>query len=172
MDDYASHLLTLVHAVQQPIGRPQFTAVSVRHENTGRDPVPLQTTPGRGHTDPTELAAITAWRRPDANDAYLLGALKVHGASTARIDLLAIWDDPVDDLSQPKWRTMHHAAPVDELPLPRVTDTYLDAPARLIRNLDTSATTIPSTTKSYSCAPAITRPGKIMALITRHRVTC
>lgn len=122
------HLLVLVHAVQQPIGRPEFTAAAVHHEPSDRDPVPLQTTPGRGRTDPTELASITAWRRPDSNDAYLLGALKIHGASTSRLDLLATWDDPVDDLSQAKWTTTHHAAPVDELPLPTINDAYLDAP--------------------------------------------
>jgi hypothetical protein len=122
------HLLTLVHAVQQPIGRPEFTAAAVHHETTARDPVPLQTTPGRGHTDPTELAPITAWRRPNSNDAYLLGSLRIHGASTARVDLLASWDDPMDDLSLTKWTTTHHAAPVDELPLPTLNDVYLDAP--------------------------------------------
>lgn len=122
------HLLTLVHAVQQPIGRPEFTAAPVHHEPTKSDPAPLLTTPGRGHTDPTELASITAWRRPDSNDAYLLGALKIHGASTARVDLLATWDDPVDDLSQTKWTTTHHAAPADEFPLPTLNDVYLDAP--------------------------------------------
>ena len=122
------HLLTLVHAVQQPIGRPEFTAAPVHHENAPFDPVQLQTTPGRGQADPTELAAITAWRRPNANDAYLLGALKIHGASTARIDLLATWDDPVDDLAQAKWTTTHHVAPVDELPLPTLNDVYLEAP--------------------------------------------
>ncbi|MEP7343746.1 MAG: hypothetical protein ABI877_00705 [Gemmatimonadaceae bacterium] len=120
------HLLTLVHAVQQPIGRPEFTAAPVHHEPPSNPS--LLTTPGRGRTDPTELASITAWRRPDANDVYLLGALKVHGASTARVDMLATWDDPVDDLSQPKWTTTHHAAPVDELPLPTPNDGYLDAP--------------------------------------------
>ena len=122
------HLLTLVHAVQQPIGRPEFTAAEVHHEKTDRDPVPLQTTPGRGQTDPTELAAITAWRRLNATDAYLLGALKIHGASTGRVDLLAMWDDPLDDLSQTKPTTTHHAAPVEELPLPALNNDYLDAP--------------------------------------------
>jgi hypothetical protein len=122
------HLLTLVHAVQQPIGQPEFIAAPVHHDLTNRHPAPLLTTPGRGQTDPTELASITAWRRPDSNEAYLLGALKIHGASTARIDLLATWDDPVDDLSQTKWTTMHQAAPVDELPLPTLNDVYLDAP--------------------------------------------
>jgi hypothetical protein len=122
------HLLVLVHAVQQPIGRPEFTAAAVHHEKTDRDLVPLQTTPGRGLSDPTELAPITAWRRPNSNDAYLLGALKIHGASTARVDLLASWDDPVDDLSLTEWTMTHHAASVDELPLPTLNDVYLDAP--------------------------------------------
>ena len=122
------HLLTLVHAVQQPIGRPEFTAAAVHHENMKLDPGTLQTTPGRGQTDPTELASITAWRRPNSNEACLLGALKIHGASTARVDLLAMWDDPVDDLTKPKWETTHRAAPVDELPLPTLNDFYLDAP--------------------------------------------
>ncbi|MEO7954969.1 MAG: hypothetical protein ABIR35_12900, partial [Polaromonas sp.] len=122
------HLLTLVHAVQQPIGRPEFTAATVQHEKTDRDPEPLQTMPGRGSGDPNELATITAWRRLNSSDAYLLGALKIHGASSARVDLLATWDDPVDDPSLAKWTTTHHAAPVDELPLPTLTDGYLEAP--------------------------------------------
>ncbi|GAC1541006.1 MAG: hypothetical protein NVS2B17_17880 [Candidatus Velthaea sp.] len=121
-------LLTLVHAVQQPIGRPEFTAAAVHHEKTAFDPIPLQTAPGRGQADPTELAGITAWRRPDSNEAYLLGALQIHGASTARIDLRATWDDPVDDVAQPKWSTTHRAAPVEELPLPTLDDVYLEAP--------------------------------------------
>lgn len=123
-------LLTLVHAVQQPIGRPEWTGAAVHHEKVEPfvDPDPLQTTPGRGQTDPTELASVTAWRRPNSNEAYLLGALKIHGGSTARVDLLATWDDPVDDLSQTKWTTMRHAAPVEELPLPTLNDDYVDAP--------------------------------------------
>ena len=121
------YLLTLVHAVQQPIGRPEFTAAAVHHERDGGS-VPLQTTPGRGHTDSTELAAITAWRQPNANDAYLLGALKVHGASTARIDILSVWSDPVDDLSQTKWSRVDRSAAVEDVPLPVPIDGYLDAP--------------------------------------------
>ena len=125
------HLITLVHAVQQPIGRPEFTAAEVHHEGSFTDPVSLQTTPGRGQTDPAELAAITAWRRPDSTDAYLLGALKIHGASTARVDLRAEWDDPLDDplqdASKAKYILIHRAAPVEELPLPTLIDDYLDA---------------------------------------------
>jgi hypothetical protein len=60
-----------------------------------------------------------------------MGALKIHGASTSRVDLLATWDDPIDDVLLDKLTTKHHAGPLDELPLPTLTDGYLhvtDAP--------------------------------------------
>ncbi len=121
-------LLTLVHAVQQPVGRPEFTALDVEHDaERSTDDEPLQTEPIAGRRDPTELAPITAWRRPGATDAYLMGALRLHGASTARVDLLASWDDPVDDLSQPAWTSAHHEAHADELPLADLREWYLTA---------------------------------------------
>jgi hypothetical protein len=123
-------LLTLVHAVQQPLGRPAFTALNIVRQNGDTDSVALQTAPDRGRRDPTELAPITAWRRLGATEAYLLGALKIHGASTARVDLLAAWDDPVDDLSQQKPDVVHHTAPVDELALPSISEDYLVAPGK------------------------------------------
>jgi hypothetical protein len=123
-------LLTLVHAVQQPLGRPAFMALNIVRQNGGADSDALQTAPDRGRRDPTELAPITAWRRPGATEAYLLGALKIHGVSTARVDLLAAWDDPVDDLSQPKPDVVHHTAPVDELALPSILEGYLLAPGK------------------------------------------
>jgi hypothetical protein len=103
-------LLTLVHAVQQPIGIPTFTAIPVQHEpyhELRPDHSVLQTTPEIGvfrssrtktAPNPIELNAITAWRRPGSTDAYLLGGLNIHVASTAKVDLLAEWDDPVDDI--------------------------------------------------------------------------
>jgi hypothetical protein len=111
------HLVTLVHATQQPIGRPEFTALHISHA-TKVDRETLQTAPDRGPTDPTQLAPITAWRRLGSTEAYLLGALKIHGASTAKVDLRAEWNDPVDDTSKPKWERVHFSAPADELPLP------------------------------------------------------
>jgi hypothetical protein len=121
-------LLTLVHAVQQPIGKPAFVALNVDHQDQNWNQNPLQTTSIVGRTDPTELAPITAWRRPGATDAFLLGALRVHGASTARIDLQATWVDPIDDLLQSKWTTASNAAHVDEIPLPELEEGYLRAP--------------------------------------------
>src|SRR5207302_4843397 len=87
-------VLTLVHAVQQPIGRPAFQPLDVTHADPPWVSTPLQTAPILGRDDPAELAPITAWRLPGAADAFLVGALRVHGASTAKIDLQAAWDEP------------------------------------------------------------------------------
>ncbi|MCU1265340.1 MAG: putative Outer rane channel [Acidobacteria bacterium] len=118
-------LLTLVHAVQQPIGRPEFTALHVEHQQVHGSP--LETAPNRGVSDPTELAPITAWRRPGATDAYLTGALKVHGAGTARIDIMAAFDDPVDDGVSATLGTVHRTATADELSLAGLNEDYLYA---------------------------------------------
>jgi hypothetical protein len=122
-------LLTLVHAVQQPLGRPGFRAIDLEHDPAlaAHGHVPVQTAPTRGPADPSELAPVRAWRRLDSTDAYLVGALGVHGASTARVDLVAEWDDPVDDPSEPAPTTVHAAGPVDELPLPAPREEFLFA---------------------------------------------
>lgn len=136
-------LLNLVHAVQQPIGRPEFTALSVQHEpyNEVRpDPANLQTAPEVAiaispsyslniESNPTELNAISAWRRLGSTDAYLLGGLHIHAASTSRVDILAEWDDPIDDLNIKHLQFekledlhQHHASPVDEVPINRLNN--------------------------------------------------
>ena len=120
-------LVTLVHAVQQPIGRPAFAALNVEHEHDPDDLNPLQTSPTAGSTDATELAPITAWRRLGATDAFLMGALHVHGASTGTVDLFATWDDPIDDVTEAAWAAVSRAAHVDTLPLPDLRERYLEA---------------------------------------------
>ncbi len=129
-------LLHLVHAVQQPIGTPTFTAISVQHSpypapysESRPDPKSLQTQPESVPTAETELSPITAWRLIGATDAYLLGGLQVHGASTAKVDILAEWDDPMDDVTiQPltiervEDLNRHYAAPVDEVPIHTLTE--------------------------------------------------
>jgi hypothetical protein len=134
-------LLTLVNAVQQPIGRPEFAALDVEHDpEKGFDPDPLQTKPVSGRPDPTELAPITAWRRPGSTDAYLMGALRVHGASTVRVDLSASWDDVVDDPvgdpeNQKSRVIVHRETSVDELPLPDLIERELLASGRDFRRV-------------------------------------
>lgn len=124
------HLLTLVHAVQQPIGVPQFGRLDGQIDpNQGT----LQTEPEKAPTAETELALITAWRKLGGTDAFLHGALQVHGASTAKVDVHATWTDPVDPLvpdatgviSDPG--EQRFAAHVDEIPLRVVREGFLEA---------------------------------------------
>ncbi|HMT22063.1 MAG TPA: hypothetical protein PKE20_12605, partial [Promineifilum sp.] len=121
-------LLTLVHAVQQPIGRPRFMPLNVDHDDDLGDADPLHTAPVRDRQDPVELAPITAWRRLGSTDAYLMGALAVHGAGSAQIDLHAAWAEPVDDPAQPTWQMVERAAHVETIPLPSLREDYLRAP--------------------------------------------
>ncbi|MGH8158950.1 MAG: hypothetical protein ACREPQ_12585 [Rhodanobacter sp.] len=118
------HLVTQVHAVQQPIGTPAFAALQVNHQ-TSPYTVELQTAPIASRADPTELAPITAWRMPGATDAYLHGALKIHGASTQQVSLLCSWDDPLDDPADSAPKMTHHASPVDEIQLAGTDEGYL-----------------------------------------------
>jgi hypothetical protein len=125
-------LLTLVHAVQQPLGGPAFVALDIAHPEAGPTEV-LQTAPISGRTDPTELATITAWRAFGAPDAYLIGGLKVHGASTAKIDIAASWTEPVDDPSQPAPTTAQRHEHVEEIKLVTLSEGYIAADAQNTR---------------------------------------
>jgi hypothetical protein len=118
------HLLTLVHAVQQPIGHPSFIQLNVQHHPPDHAPdSELQSEDMTGPTRDTALSTLSGWRTPKAIDAYLIGGLQVHGASTAKIDILAEWDDPVDDGMTPPTRSLQktHA---DERPGRRLLQTH------------------------------------------------
>lgn len=102
-------LLTLVSAVQQPIGHPRFKALSVQRPkpSTVLRPLSLRNREfesGGEFYDPTpeQMEPISAWREPGALDAYLIGALRVHGQSTARVDLFAQWEEWIDDPARPE----------------------------------------------------------------------
>lgn len=129
-------LLTVVHAVQQPLGVPRFAALNVDHQDDlSWNPDPLRTAATRDQDSPVDMAPVTAWRRPAATEAYLLGALKVHAPSTAQIDLEAAWDEPRDDVSQPDWQMAHRTAHVETIPLPSLEEGYLLAPEKGFRNV-------------------------------------
>ncbi len=127
-------LLTLVHAVQQPIGRPAFAALNVLH-NDPTGSYSLQPDRLRGRTDPQELTPVTAWRRLHETSSYLMGAIRIHGASTAKVDVRAEWVDPVDIPSEPAPRESLFQSPVDELPIPRPREGYLVAPGKAKRRV-------------------------------------
>lgn len=128
-------VLTLVHAVQQPLGRPQFAALNVDHEDVGFNPNPLQTGRLRGRTDPEELSAVTAWRRPGETSAVLLGAIRIHGASTAKVEVMAEWTDPTDVVGTDAPGETLSRAPVDELPLSQAVEGYLLAKGAAFRQV-------------------------------------
>jgi len=117
------HLLTLVHAVQQPIGRPKFIQLDAQHHPLGTDSK-LQPEDMSGPTRATALDTLTGWRAPNALDAFIMGALKIHGASTAKVDLIAEWEDRIDDGVNPLSR-LHQQTHADEIPLPDLDDGYL-----------------------------------------------
>jgi hypothetical protein len=134
-------LLTLVHAVQQPLGVPAFTAISVQHAPYGRktnggtdemvdpDPNVLQTAPESRPTAASELAPITAWRRPGSPEAVLLGGLQIHAASTEKVDLLAQWSDPYDDPQTPRvegtdYRSANSTR-AEEVPVPSTREGFI-----------------------------------------------
>jgi hypothetical protein len=135
-------LLELVHAMRQPPGTPEFvaqdtqyggvftladtrshlqTALTTASLRNGSDP----RTAGRRDTE--ELAAITGWRTPNASDAYLIGALKIHGAATAQIELRADWTDPVDDPGTDAPSEESYQRSVERIALPSLHETYLRA---------------------------------------------
>jgi len=118
------HLLTLVHAVQQPLGRPAFSRLTAQFTPSAST---LRTQPESAPTATTELDVLTSWRRLGSTDAYLVGALRVHGGSTAKVDIHAEWTDPVDDgVNDPGLETFN--SHVDEVPLPDLKERYLIAP--------------------------------------------
>lgn len=135
-------LLELVHALRQPLGQPAFQPLAVGKQNQLFSPSatsPLQTAlttaplhPGGvdipARRDPDELAAVTGWRRPASTEAYVLGALKVHGAATGQIDLLAEWSDPVDLLAEGTGdEHQTYQSSVDRIDLPTTNEAYLPA---------------------------------------------
>lgn len=94
--------LNLVHAVQQPIGRPKFAQLPVVHQPSA----PIFASALRNYFTP-----ITAWRTHGSHSAVLLGGLRIHAASSARVDLQSRWQEVTDDLAQPgpkrTWNSHH-----------------------------------------------------------------
>lgn len=96
--------LDLVHAVQQPLVAPAFTQLPVVHRPTD----PILASGLRNSFTP-----VTAWRSRDSHAAVLLGGMRVHGATSARIDLEARWRERIDDPAHPAPTTAVHADHVE-----------------------------------------------------------
>ena len=85
--------MTIVHAVQQPLQEPKFDKLVPIKENVGGTYALLH-------------ARIT-------NDAK----------SSAKVDVRASWDEPIDDLLAKKWTTVHGEAHVFDLPIAEQDNT-------------------------------------------------
>jgi hypothetical protein len=120
-------LLTLVSAVQQPLGQPRFEALAVQRTTptaTSLRPIALRNRlrfvgGKRYDTTSEQMETISAWRSVGALDAYLIGALRVHGQSTDKVDLFAEWEEWIDDPLRPGDPPIREARSgfVDTLPL-------------------------------------------------------
>ena len=79
-----------------------------------------------GHPDFHELAAN---RQAGATGTHFAGTLLIHGKSTAKIDLMARWQEPVDPLDEPGPRWEEKEAHVEEIPLKSLNGGPIIVPA-------------------------------------------
>lgn len=100
--------VSLVHAVQQPLGRPEWIRLPVMHHPDAPAAVP---------SVENKFWKVTAWRFAGSHTVVLLGALRIHGASTAEIDLEASWTEWLDDPAQPGPMRTPAAGAVDRIHL-------------------------------------------------------
>lgn len=164
-----SRLVTLVHAVQQPLGHPEFVQLPVVHQPTA--PGPVLASVLRNSFTP-----ITAWRAAASHSASLLGGLQIHAKSSAQIDLRATWSEAVDDLSRPAPERVAHAAHVDTISLADTSGGPIAADAAGTRNV---AVYVPEVDTLWFAAPfdelgGVTAPFEVAAPLhrfddTRHR---
>jgi hypothetical protein len=105
--------VTLVHAVQQPLGRPSWLRLPIVHDPASPAAVP---------SVENDFWAVTAWRYAGSQATVLLGALSVNGASTAAVDVSATWTEWVDDPAQPGPTRTPGAGAVDRIQLGPLDD--------------------------------------------------
>ena len=107
--------LNLVHAVQQPIGRPQFAVL------------PIARPSGQSAALANAFSPITAWRQYDSHSCVLLGGLRIHGRSTSKIDIQASWREFIDDLAQPGPQELPATDHVEKIELASLQDGVIYA---------------------------------------------
>jgi len=134
----------LVHAVQQPLGRPQFTMLPVVRPS------------GQSTALAIAFSPITAWRSPGSHSCVLLGGLHVHGKSTAQVDIQASWREYVDDTSQAGPQQLPASAHVEKIELGSLDGGVLYADATASRALGTY---IPQGDTLWFSAPGDSLPG-------------
>ncbi len=108
-------LITFVHAVQQPLGQPAFEQILVQRGDQTILKTMLEQE--NGPVNNTETNIVTAWRAVNSVSANLIGALRLHLPSSAKVDFYAEWSDMIDDLTQPAPTVQQRSDYVDEIPL-------------------------------------------------------
>jgi hypothetical protein len=136
--------VTLVHAVQQPLGRPEFTLLPVVRPS------------GQSSALANAFSPITAWRAMDSHSAVLLGGLHIHGKSTSKVDLQATWREFVDDPSEPGPQQLPASAHVEKIELTSLDGGILYADVSAIRAVGTY---IPQGDTLWFSAPGDSIPG-------------
>ncbi len=162
-----SRTLTMVHAVQQPIGRPAFLQLPVVHQPSN----PILASALRNDFTP-----ITAWRSQGSHAAVLLGGMLIHANSTSKIDLQGSWDEVVDNLSLPGPTSAVQSDHVETIPLSQPEGGLIYAPGSSTRAV---AIYIPQVDNLWFAAPfdeleGVDEPGVVAAPIhnfndTKHR---
>jgi hypothetical protein len=140
--------LTLTHAVQQPLGRPTWRLMPVEHD-------PGSPTVQKIPMNP--FAPITAWRSAGSHHAFLLGGLKIHGASTAKVDIDARWTEYLDDTHLPGPTTQPASDHVETIELKTLDGTPLAADASGTRLVSSY---IPAQDTLWFAAPFDVLPGQ------------
>ena len=100
--------VTFVHAVQQPLGQPNWSRLPIVHHPENPVAVPALS---------NAFWEITAWRYVGSHATVLLGALQISGKSTAAIDIEATWTEWQDDLTKPAPTRVPAASHVDRIPI-------------------------------------------------------
>jgi hypothetical protein len=161
-----AEMLTLVHAVQQPIGRPAWAFLPVTR------PAGAPATSNLSNA----FSPITAWRSLGSHHAVLFGGLKIHGASSSRIDLSSRWTEFIDDTRKPGPTTASHADHVETIELRTLDGGSLAADGAATRDV---AYYIPQIDTLWFAAPTdsltgVTSPARLAAPVhqlddTKHR---
>jgi hypothetical protein len=136
--------VTLVHATQQPIGRPEFQML------------PVVRPAGQSQALANSFSPIAAWRDYDSHSAVLLGGLHIHGASTSQVDIEANWREFVDDTSQPGPQQLPATAHVERYEMTSLSGGLMYADALQTRAIGTY---IPQGDTLWFSAPGDTIPG-------------
>lgn len=92
-------VLRLVHAVEKPLDVPEFASLCVKY----------------GPGDPkNERERCEAVPEPKSTAVWLAGDMECHRRSTGRLEIIARWEEPFDDLNKPDYdpRPVQHSASV------------------------------------------------------------